>query len=192
MSLTVDQLLQCEDRLRAEIAERECLLAAVGVLKGYAEKGTSLKTIELGALGRALVGESAPHVLLLPETSPEKAGGATPTPVAPALPRPKPYIHPELAPFEQFHGGTTEAVWWAIQRMTHDYSVRDIHALLKREGFPIDGAQTSVVLTRMRRQGKIVEVKASYGPRGAIYRKPEHPIVLSEASVEATEPAAAA
>jgi hypothetical protein len=70
-------------------------------------------------------------------------------------------------------------VRWAIERMTADYSLRDLHAMLKREGFFIRPGQVSVILTRMRLRGEIERIQHGFGPEPDIYRGPE-PEVLSE------------
>ena len=41
--------MQHEERLRREIVERECLLAAFKVLHGYATNGQAPKSMELGS-----------------------------------------------------------------------------------------------------------------------------------------------
>ena len=69
-------------------------------------------------------------------------------------------------------------VKWAIQRMTDDYSLRDIAALLEREGRPMGGSEISVVLTRMKCRGEIQEITRGHGPIPAVFRKPENAISL--------------
>ncbi len=58
--------------------------------------------------------------------------------------------------------------------MTDDYSLRDIAALLEREGAPIDSPEISVVLTRLKARGEIEEIRPSAGPHPALFRKPEN------------------
>src|SRR5204863_8129597 len=70
------------------------------------------------------------------------------------------------------YGGKDNGVWWAIQQMTEDYSLRDIDALLEREGSAMRSAEISVVLTRMKKRGQIEEIKWGRGRRGSVYRKP--------------------
>lgn len=185
MSLTIDQLLQCEDRLQAEIAERQCLLAAVSVLKGYAEKGNTLKAVELGVLGKALLGENAPDPLLLENAVAQSAEPVPP--VVPALPRPKPYIHPELEKVRglNLHGSDTRAVSWAVARMTTDYTLVDVAKLLKQEGCNIRHAKISVVLTRLKNRGEIQEIRRGGGRTAALFAKPVLPAAqISEAVSE--------
>jgi hypothetical protein len=193
MSITLDQLLQCEDRLHAEIAQRECLLAAVDVLKGYAEKGNTLRAVELGALGKALLGEAMPGTLLLEETA-EKPIEPAPAPVAPALPRPKPYMHPELEALYHgsgLHGRDTLKVSWAVRRMTEDFTLNDIATLLKREGAPMYNAKISVVLTRLKTRGEIQEIRRGGGRTAALFAKPAVPVAPADgaaAETSSTEP----
>ncbi|MDQ6624930.1 MAG: hypothetical protein M3Y69_02135 [Verrucomicrobiota bacterium] len=171
MTTTLDEILQCEDRLHAEIAERECLLAAVNVLKGYAEKGRSLRGLELGALGKALLTTDGTKTLLLAAPA-EKPADVAPPP--PALPRPKPYRHPELEKLcpPNLHGRDTMAVRWAIERMTGDFTLIDIAKLLKTEGQPMGNPKISVVLTRMQRHGHIQVIEYGRGPVPTVFRNP--------------------
>jgi predicted transcriptional regulator of viral defense system len=82
-------------------------------------------------------------------------------------------MHPELRAIRYGFGNNGNIVSWAIQRMTHDYSLRDIAALLEREGSEIKSSEISVVLTRLKSRGKIKEIKRGSGPIPAVYRKPE-------------------
>lgn len=175
MPLNLDEILQCEERLQAEIAERECLLAAVTVLRGYAEKGRSLVGVELGAFSKALLSTDKAKTLLLDDAAAEKPAEAAPPP-PPGLPRPKPYVNPELAQLVgqngRRHGSDTVVVRWAIERMTEDFTLNDIARLLKREGSPMQNAQISVVLTRLKRRGEIHEIRRGGGRTGALFAKP--------------------
>jgi hypothetical protein len=102
----------------------------------------------------------------------------------PAKAREKPYVHPELEPLIDCLGSNGKLVSWAIQRMTEDYTIRDIAALLKREGASwMSSAQLSVVLTRMKTQGEIEQITPGRGRRAAIFRGP------GGAAVEETAPA---
>jgi hypothetical protein len=169
MTLTIDEVLRCEERLQTEIVERECVLAAIKVLKEHAHKGQSLTGLDSGVLGWALQRSPATKTLLLEAT----AEPAVPKP-APALPRPKPYIHPELESLSGgMYGRDTRVVSWAIARMSEDFTLNDISKLLKREGSGILNAQISVVLTRLKRNGRIQEVKCGRGPNASVFRKPE-------------------
>lgn len=171
MSVTLDEIKVYEERLRREIVERECLLAAFKVLHGYMDNGHGQRSIELGFLASALA--SAPPAALLPKCATEVS------PAPPALPAPPPvprYVHPELAAIKYRHGANTTVVAWAIQRMTDDYSLLDIRALLEREGYPLQSSEISVVLTRLKRRGKIEEVQCGSGPHLSIFRKPENAI----------------
>src|SRR5713226_3030557 len=91
MPLTLDEIVEHEERLRREIVERECLLAAFKVLHGYAANGQGPKSLELGSLVSAL----------LPSTSDVSLNelGAPPPPAPAELPAQAPvtrYMHPEL------------------------------------------------------------------------------------------------
>jgi hypothetical protein len=169
MTLTIDDVLQCEERLQAEIVERECVLAAIKVLKEHAHKGRCLTGLDSGVLGWALQRSPATKTLLLEAT----AEPAVPEP-SPAPPRPKPYIHPELEPLSHGRYGTdTRVVSWAIGRMTENFTLKDISKLLKREGNPMHNAKISVVLTRLKRNGRIQEIECGRGPNASVFRKPE-------------------
>jgi len=168
MPLTLDEIMQHEERLRREIVERECLLAAFKVLHGYAANGQGPKSMELGSLVSALA-PSTPDVALqgLAASLP---GATAVLPAQAPVPR---YMHPELRAMKNRFGNNGEIVSWAIQRMTHDYSLRDIAALLEREGSEIKSSEISVVLTRLKSRGAIEQIKRGSGPIPAVYRKPE-------------------
>ena len=68
MTITLDELLEHQDRLRREIVERECLLAAFDVLQGYMAKGKGPASVELGTLVSGLA-RSTP-ALSLPAEAP--------------------------------------------------------------------------------------------------------------------------
>jgi hypothetical protein len=178
MSLTLDEIVEHEKRLRREIVERECLLAAFNVLHGYAANGQNPKSMELVSLVTALSSSTA----RLPF---EEQTASPPAPVTAALPTlaPKPrYLHPELVEIGRHSASHVQYVRWAIERMTDDYSLHDVRSLLEREGYRMKGSEISVVLTRMNRRGEIVEIKPGRGPIPAVFRKPG----------TATAPAAAA
>jgi hypothetical protein len=67
--------------------------------------------------------------------------------------------------------------------------LRDIAALLEREGSEIKSSEISVVLTRMKRRGKIKEIKSGHGPIPAVYLKPEG---TTPPETETTDPIPAA
>ncbi len=93
-------------------------------------------------------------------------------PVAlPAPPRPERYVHPELKDFGNPHGINTTIVRWAIARLMGDYTLQDIHAVLTREGRPLQTAEISVVLSRLKKRRKIVEIHRGNGRRPSIFRK---------------------
>jgi hypothetical protein len=171
MPLTLDEIVEHEERLRLEIVERECLLAAFKVLHGYAANGQSPKSMELSSLASALVSPSAPPAPLT-EVTAEPVPAAAPA----TLPAPapyKPYVNPELIALGAQRRSDGLMVKWAIQRMTDDYTLRDIVALLEREGLNMPAAQISVVLTRLKSRGEIEEIKRGGGRRPAVFRKPE-------------------
>jgi hypothetical protein len=171
MTITLDQLLEHQDRLRREIVERECLLAAFDVLQGYMAKGKGPASVELGTLVSALARFTP--ALSLPEEA-----ATVPVPVPAILPAPPPvkrYVNPEFETFQfRGHGRNSKLVWWAIQRMTADYSLRDIQTLLEREGGNLRSAEISTVLTRLKARGEIEEIRRSAGPYPALFRGPEN------------------
>jgi hypothetical protein len=170
MPLTLDEIVEHEERLRREIVERECLLAAFKVLHGHVANGQGPKSLELGSLVSAL---TPPRRAV---ASPEQTAESPATPPPPPGHPPKPYIHPELEAIGSRFGNGTKIVRWAIQRMTVDYSLRDIAALLEREGRPTRSSEISVVLTRLKSRGEIEEIQRSSGPIPALFRKPENGI----------------
>jgi hypothetical protein len=167
MPLTLDEILQYQERLQGEIVERECLLASLRVLQKYAADGQNPKFFDLRS--------ALPSSTLFLGASAEQLPAA-PNPPPPAQPKPyvKPYIHPELeVAARDLHGRNSRVVTWAIRRMTADYSLRDIHDLLEREGCPLRSSEISVVLTRLKGRGEIEEIKPGAGPKGAVFRKPD-------------------
>ena len=186
MTITLDEIVDHRDRLRREIVERECLLAAFDVLHGYMAKGHPPQSMELGALV-ATLGRPAPLLPLEPALLP------TPEPAAlPAPPPVPPYIHPELEAIGHCHGRNGLLVRWAIDRMTTDYSLHDIAALIRREGSWIRNAEISVVLTRMRTRGEIKEIRRGAGPIPALFRKPESASATTQGAESTPESAVAA
>jgi hypothetical protein len=179
MPLTLDEIVEHEERLRREIVERECLLAAFKVLHGYAANGQSPKSMELSSLASALVTPSAP-------TAPLAELTAEPAP-APAPAPPKPYVNPELIALGGRHRSDGLVVKWAIQQMTDDYTLREIVALLEREGCFMPPAKISVVLTRLKSRGEIEEIKRGGGRTPAVFRKPESAPPPETKSTEQTD-----
>jgi hypothetical protein len=167
MSITLDQIAEYEERLRAEIVQRECLLAALGVFRTYSAKGQWPESLDLGSLTSALV---RPVHNLRAEPAPLPA----PAPVSlPPPPPPKPYIHPELEKLIKHNRTNVGIVRWAIGQMTEDFSLANIRKLLARAGYSLVGPEISVVLTRLKRQGEIEEIERAHGPTPAMFRKPE-------------------
>ena len=166
MTLTLDDIIQHEERMRHEIMERECLLAALGVLRNHFTAGQVSKPIELSSLTSAFL----PSQPAIPSPEPTSCSPATP-PGLPDKPPTPPYVHPDLQGLANRFGQNGQAVSWAIERMTDDYSLRDIAALLKREGHPMRSAEISVVLTRLKKRGEIEETAPGHGPIPAVFRK---------------------
>ena len=180
MTITIDEIATHRARLRQEIMERECLLAAFDVVERYAASGHRPNSAQLGSLVSAL----------LPSRQEVEVKELSASPPLPALP-PKPpvqrYVHPELKAFpNNMHGRNGRQVWWAIQRMTEDYSLHDIAAMLEREGAPMGSPEISVVLTRLKARGEIEEVRSSAGPHPALFRKPESATSLAASSGDST------
>ena len=170
MTTTLDEIATHRARLREEIMERECLLAALGVFEKYAASGHTPRSMEFGSLVSALLPPMSTA------SAPERA--ALPAPAPPALPPPPPaapvkhYVHPELHALLNRHGVNGLAVRWAIQRMTDDYTPRDLGALLQREGWIMSSAEISVVMTRLKRRGAVEEIRSGQGRTPAVFRKP--------------------
>lgn len=167
MTLTSDEIQSRKDQLRQEILERECLLAALEVLHKHATGARGSRTIDVGALLPALLGHAAE-----PAPAREITLVETPAPTLPPPPPPKPYVHPELEALRNSHGQNTRFVQWAIDRLTGDYTLADIQALLKKEGRPITGAEISVVLSRLKKRREIIEIHCGIGRKPSIFRKP--------------------
>lgn len=169
MSLTLDEIKQQQGRLQAEIAERECGLAILKALHDYAVGGRNPQTLDSNLLRSVFTGSTS-SPLQLNEAANEK-------PVVRALPPPPPvkrYIHPELETpdYRRLHGRNGKLVQWAIARMTEDFSLRDIAALLHREGSDMGLPEISVVLTRLKGRGEIQEVRRGNGRTPTIFAKP--------------------
>lgn len=179
MKINRDEIATLRARLREEIMERECLLAALDVVEKYAARGHAPHSMELGSLVAALLPSRQPVELKeLPAPSPPPAPAALPPP--PPVER---YVHPELKHWKfSGHGAQANLVRWAIARMTDDYSLHDIAAMLKREGTGMDSPEISVVLTRLKARGEIEEIRRSAGPHPALFRKPEGATFLATAS----------
>ena len=134
MPLTLDEITEHENRAHREIAERECLLAALKVLRGYTAPGAAPAPMEAPLLLSGLIpftSEAAWKELRASppaELAPAPSAPAEPAPPA-QLPQPPRYIHPDLAAIGSGHGSINQAVVWAIQRMTDDYTARDLDEL---------------------------------------------------------------
>ena len=166
MTITLHEIEERKEHLRQEILERECLLATLEVLRKHVAASGGSKTIDLGNLFPVwLPGQEAAsparQVTLL-----ESA------PVALPPPPPAPYLHPDLEKIGyQRHGATSMVVQWAIEQLTGDYTLQDIQALLTREGRHVKSAEISVVLSRLKRRGKINEIRCGIGRKPSIFRK---------------------
>jgi hypothetical protein len=174
MTLTPETLTEYEQRLRTEIVERECVLAAFTVLRSYDANGQWPKSLDLGPVAMRILSPMQE----VPTTAAALPAPAS-QPVAPPPWTPPPRkIIPELEKLLNLHGRDSRLVQWAIARMTHDFSLTDIAALLKREDYPVENSKISVVLTRLKGRGEIQEIKPGSGPNPAVFRKPENPIPL--------------
>ncbi len=167
MPLTLDEIIGHEKRARREIAERECLLAALKVLRGYMAQGDTPAPTEADTL-IPLPFPFTSQVAWKELDAPPPAAPETP----PAPVRPPPYFHPELKAIGGCQGSSRKVVEWAINRMTDDYTVRDLAALLIREGRPMQSDHISLILARMKNRGEIEQLKPSSGATPAAYRKP--------------------
>ena len=158
--------------------ERECLLAAFDVIDRHIASG--LKPQSVAVVGSLVSALGAPPI---PRTGPAETV-ALPAPAPAALPAKaveKPYLHPELATLGGSFGDNGKIVSWAIQQMTEDYTVRDIAALLAREGSSMSSAKLSVVLSRLKNRGEIEQITPGRGRRPGIFRNPAR-VVAAEIS----------
>lgn len=158
MPLTIDEITQREEDLRQEIAERERLLAAYQLIRSDRAKPTVSASLGAPLAPAEVLRLEAPAQPLLEEGNRERF-----TP---------PKVNPALAAIRAAHGAKSAVVAWAIERMTVDYTVSDLAALLAREGHRMPSVEISVVLTRFKAQGKIEEIKCGRGRRASVYRKP--------------------
>lgn len=165
MPLTLDEITEHEKRVRREIAERECLLAALKVLRGYSAQGDTPTMAEPGSVLSHLVSFTPRIEWKEMDASPAAAQLISPAAPPPA-PRPAPptrYIHPELAAIGNLYGASGKIVKWAISRMTDDYTVRDLDALLEREGNAMHRAHISLTLASLKKRGEIEQLKPRSG-----------------------------
>ncbi len=161
MPLTTEEILTHEEAIQQEIAEKQASLEAYRRLRAHVEKR----------------GAALPSAAIVAEPTPSVA------PVAAIPPR---YIHPELAVLPKNHTNG-DVVAWAMRQMTEDYTVGDLAALLKREGYALPGDKISVVLSRLKGRGQIVEVRRGRGRGGSLYRQSTS--ALSQEAAVADQPA---
>jgi hypothetical protein len=168
MPLTLEQILAHEQRLKQEIDEKQSL-------------------VEVCQLARSKLTEGAEPPAARPEEialDPSKISNASISAAATPPPPPAFYVHPELAAIYERRGNYGDVVEWAIKQMTDDYSVADIAARLQREGANLSGAQISVVLGRLKRNGAIEEIRQGRGRGGSIFRKPSDAVPPEETSTD--------
>src|SRR3954454_23260835 len=122
MKVTIEQILEREERLEREILERQCYLGAIQALRAHLQNRPEKESLELGTLASMI---AAPTFPALPKEAIELLlADSTSAPAQlPAAPRVECYIHPELKAIGTRFGSKTEAVCWAIRHMTDDYSV---------------------------------------------------------------------
>jgi hypothetical protein len=176
VKINLDEIATHRARLREEIMERECLLAALDVVEKYAASGHGPNSMRLGNLLSALL-PSRPTAEVKELPMPAAPAAASPPSAPTALPPPPPverYVHPELrAIVEHWNVNHTKIVEWAVAQMTEDYSLHDLSALLRREGYSLRNAEISVVLSRLKARGEIEEIKPGAGPLPAVFRPPQ-------------------
>ena len=176
MPLTLAEITEREEGLRSEIAERERLLAAYQVLRE-----------DVGNTSR-----SAPSLQPQQDTVTSQAPPQPPETPAPVPVHSARKMNPELKAMPSGWGNAGKVVEWAIRQMTEDYTVGDLRALLKREGWNMPSAAISVVLTRLKGRGLIEEIRRGYGRTPALFRKPasaispELPTAATTAEAEPT------
>ena len=180
MPLTFDEITVQEKWARREIAELECFLAALKVMRNYTASGRTSSSAEPERLLAALA-SFTPAIECKELDAPAPA--AEPAPPAPALKRR--YIHPELEAIGSGHASSRKVVKWAIDRMADDYTVRDLDALLTREGHGLGTQCISLILATLKNAGEIEQLKRSSGPIPAVYRKPAN----ATSPLEEPEPA---
>lgn len=163
MPLTLDEILGHEERLRREIAERERLLTAYQILRTDTALVQNQRPAE-SALPIAEPASSSAHI-----SSASTSAAPVDLPGRAPIPR---YVNPALAGLRGRLGDGGKAVWWAIQQMTEDYTLRDIAALLAGEGWPMQAPEISVVLTRLKSRAQIEVVRCGGGRTPTVFRKP--------------------
>ncbi|HEX3966356.1 MAG TPA: hypothetical protein VHW70_00185 [Edaphobacter sp.] len=170
MNVTIAEIKTEQNRLRREIIERECMLAALDVVHKHAASGRGPLPIDLGFLLPAVASNTFPCAT-------KELAPVTTTPEPPALPPPAPperYVHPELKELTRGDcSSDTQIVRWAIGQMTRDYTLHHLAALLEREGAPRATSKISVVLSRLKARGEIEQIQSGQGPIPALFRRPE-------------------
>ncbi|HEY1583783.1 MAG TPA: hypothetical protein VGF73_11865, partial [Chthoniobacterales bacterium] len=86
MNLTLDEITTHRSRLRHEIMERECLLAAFNVVEKYAASGQAPDAIHLGSLVSGLLPSRTALELKEAARSAVPAPASLPPPAPAALP----------------------------------------------------------------------------------------------------------
>ncbi len=86
-------------------------------------------------------------------------------------PAPEPAMSPaKLALLNKGYGGGIRLATWAIRQMTGDFTVRHIAAALRQAGHPRRIERLSVILNRMKADGKITEVMRGRGRTPSTFR----------------------
>lgn len=154
--MTLEEINARETELRQEIADREQLLAAYQLIRGEHEK----------SLPRSpdIVPVDQPAPEPLPE---ETASRLEPTPSLPGPPE------TNLEALGQGYGGGVRLITWAIRQMTGDFGARHIAAALRQAGCPMRVGKISVVLNRMKSEGKIAEITTGRGRAPSSFRATE-------------------
>lgn len=151
--MTLEELSVREAGLRQEIAERERLLAAYQLIRADWEKSAA------GARDTAVFDEPEPEAYAEPSAPCVLA--AAPVDVLP---------EPSLQALSKGYGGGIRVVTWAIRQMPGDFTVHDLEAVLRQGGYGMRVAKVSVVLHRMKAEGKIEEVTTGRGRTPSLFR----------------------
>jgi len=151
--MTLEEITVREAELREQIAERQQLLAAYQLIRADRDKSVARHA---GGVGRD---ESE-----RPTNAQAAAPSVEATPPVPVTPE------VNLQALSKGYGGGIRAVTWAIRQMTTDFTVRDIAAVLRQAECPMGVEKVSVVLNRMKRDGKIIEVTKGRGRAPSLFR----------------------
>ena len=159
--MTFEEITAREADLRHEIAERKQLLGAYQLIRA-----------DRGKTATAPCDAVAGH-----EAKPEALPGPAAPPLASVPPVPV-LSETNLAALGKGYGGGIRVATWAIRQMTGDFTVRDLAAALRQAGAPMGVSKLSVIVNRMKDEGKIAEVATGRGRTPSVFHATEHTTLI--------------